>query len=199
MQHNGKLLDAVIADLAAWVQSGAAWPKEKTADVAGRNEFDLTRRKAEHWAWRPVRRPAVPTVKNQSWPVGAVDYFVLAKLEEQGLTRATSAELGGRLLRRLTFDLTGLPPTPEEIEAFLRDQSPEAYEKVVDRLLASPAYGERWARHWLDLVRYADSRGHEFDYAIPNAWQYRDYVIPRPSLPTCRTTASWPSASRVTC
>jgi hypothetical protein len=176
MPPKGKLPDAVIVDIAAWVQGGAPWPEEKPADAAVRREFDLTRRKADHWAWRPVRRPAVPAVKNDAWPSGPVDRFILAKLEARDLTPAPPADRR-TLLRRLTFDLTGLPPTPAELDAFLHDGSPDAYEKVVDRLLASRAYGERWARHWLDLVRYADSRGHEFDYAIPNAWQYRDYVI----------------------
>jgi cytochrome c553 len=176
MPPKGKLPDAVVADLARWVQGGAHWPDERSADSAIRGDFDLARRKAEHWAWKPVRRPEVPAVRDQSWPRGAVDAFLLAKLEEKGLTPAAPADKY-TLLRRVTFDLTGLPPAPEAIDAFVKDEAPDAYEKVVDRLLASPAYGERWARHWLDLVRYADTRGHEFDYAAPNAWQYRDYVI----------------------
>jgi cytochrome c553 len=176
MPPKGKLPDAAIADLSAWVEGGAPWPEEKPAEAAVRQDFDLARRKAGHWAWRPVRRPEVPAVKDRAWPAGAVDAFVLAKLEEKGLNPAPPADRR-TLIRRVTFDLAGLPPTPEETEAFIRDESPDAYEKVVDRLLAAPAFGERWARHWLDLVRYADSRGHEFDFTIPNAWQYRDYVI----------------------
>ena len=105
-----------------------------------------------------------------------MDRFILAKLEAKSLSPAPPADKR-TLLRRLSFDLIGLPPSPEEVEAFVKDESPDAYEKVVDRLLASPQFGERWARHWLDLVRYGESRGHEFDYTIPNAYQYRDYVI----------------------
>ena len=105
-----------------------------------------------------------------------MDRFLLAKLEEKNLTPAPPTDKR-TLLRRLTFDLIGLPPSPEEVEAFVKDESPDAYEKTVDRLLASPQFGERWARHWLDLVRYGESRGHEFDYTLPDAYQYRDYVI----------------------
>jgi hypothetical protein len=176
MPPKGRLPDAVIADLVTWVRDGATWPEDMTSSAATRNEFDLSRRKAEHWCWQPVRRPALPVVNDPSPVSSAVDAFVLSKLEERGLAPAPAADRR-TLLRRVTFDLTGLPPTPEEIDAFLGDPSASAYEKVVDRLLASPAYGERWARHWLDLVRYADTRGHEFDYPIPDAWQYRDYVI----------------------
>lgn len=176
MPPKGKLTDATIADLVTWVRDGAVWPEAKADTTTQRAEFDLARRKADHWCWQPMHRPAVPAVKNKSWPVTAADAFVLAKLEDRGLQPAAPADRR-TLIRRVTFDLTGLPPTPEEVDGFVRDDSPTAYEKVVDRLLASPAFGERWARHWLDLVRYADSRGHEFDYVTPNAWQYRDYVI----------------------
>ncbi len=113
---------------------------------------------------------------HSGWVQNPIDRFILAALEQKNLTPAPEA--GQRtLIRRLSFDLTGLPPKPEDIEAFLNDQSPDAYEKLVDSLLASPHYGERWARHWLDLVRYAETAGHEFDYEIPNAFRYRDYVI----------------------
>ncbi len=176
MPPKGKLPNAVIADLTNWVHAGAVWPDDGAGAVAAPAAFDVARRKAEHWCWRPVARPEVPPVKDRTWPRGPVDAFVLARLESNHLSPAAPAEKL-TLLRRLTFDLTGLPPTPDEIRAFREDRSPDAYEKVVDRLLASPAYGERWARHWLDLVRYADTRGHEFDYPIPNAWQYRDYVV----------------------
>src|SRR5205085_2645286 len=128
------------------------------------------------WSFRAVVMPALPRVRDSAWCVSAIDRFVLAKLEARGLRPAPPADRRS-LIRRVTFDLIGLPPTPEEVEAFVRDRSPNAYEKVVDRLLASPHYGERWGRHWLDLVRYAESRGHESDYTIPNAWQYRDYVV----------------------
>src|SRR5262249_50436536 len=114
-------------------------------------------------------------VRDRDWVRSPVDAFLLAKLEAAGLEPAPPADKR-TLLRRVTFDLTGLPPTPQEIDAFLADESPDAYEKVVDRLLASPAYGERWGRHWLDLVRFAETYGHEFDFDIPDAYQYRDYV-----------------------
>jgi hypothetical protein len=127
------------------------------------------------WAFRPIARPAVPETRS-AWPRTPIDRFVLAKLEENGL--APSPECSRReLIRRLTFDLTGLPPSPAEVAAFLDDPAPDAYERVVDRLLASPRHGERWARHWLDLVHYGDSHGYDKDKRRPNAWPYRDYVI----------------------
>jgi hypothetical protein len=176
MPPKGRLPDMIVADLTSWVKQGAPWPDDRTTATTNRSEFDLQRRKAEHWAWRPVRRPQVPAVRDPSWPAEPVDCFVLAKLEEKGLAPAGPADRR-TLLRRLCFDLTGLPPAPEESDRFAADRAADAYAKVVDRLLASPAFGERWARHWLDLVRYADTRGHEYDHAIPNAWQYRDYVV----------------------
>jgi hypothetical protein len=177
MPPKGKLPDAVLADLSAWVKMGAPWPNAggdtgPTKTVG----FDLAKRKREHWCWQPVRPQAPPAVKGSAWPRDPVDRFILARLEEKGLHPAAPADRR-TLLRRITFDLTGLPPTPAEIDAFLADTSADAYEKVVDRLLESPRYGERWARHWLDLVRYGESRGHEFDPNIPDAYQYRDYVI----------------------
>jgi hypothetical protein len=130
----------------------------------------------EWWAFRPVGKPPLPAVRNVAWPDTAADHFVLAKLEEKGLTPAHDADRQA-LLRRLTFTLTGLPPTPAETLAFVHDPSPQAYEKVVDRLLASPLYGERWARHWMDLVCYSESHGIEHDPLLPHAWRYRDYLI----------------------
>jgi hypothetical protein len=177
MPPKGKLPDAVLADLAAWVGMGALWPGGRTEAGAGtRDSFDIAKRKREHWCWQPVRAVAPPQVRDGAWPRDPSDRFILAKLEENGLRPAPPADRR-TWLRRVTFDLIGLPPTPEEIEAFLKDESPGACEKVVDRLLGSPHFGERWARHWLDLVRYAETRGHEFDPNIPNAYQYRDYVI----------------------
>jgi cytochrome c553 len=176
MPPRGKLSDQAIADLTAWVAMGAPWPPEQPATAAIKETFDLQKRKAEHWAWRPVRVPDLPAVKQKDWPRSPSDRFLLAKLEEKGLSPAPAADKR-TLLRRVYFDLVGLPPRPEEVEAFIADDAPDALAKVVDRLLASVHYGERWGRHWLDLVRYAESRGHEFDYAIPDAYQYRDYVI----------------------
>ncbi len=129
-----------------------------------------------YWAFVKPQRSAIPAVKNQSWVRNPIDAFVLAKLEEKGLQPSTPTDKR-TLLRRVTFDLTGLPPTPEEIKAFLADQSPNAYEKVVDRLLASPRYGERWAQHWLDVVRFGETNGFELDADREQAWRYRDYVV----------------------
>jgi hypothetical protein len=177
MPPKGKLSDAAIADLAAWVKMGAPWGGETLAGASGsKTAFDLAKRKAEHWAWRPIRVTPLPDVRNQDWSQTPVDRFVLAKLQAANLHPASPADRE-TLLRRVTFDFTGLPPTIAEQDAFLADTSPEAFAHVVDRLLASPAFGERWGRHWLDLVRYAEGRGHEFDYPVPNAHQYRDYVI----------------------
>ncbi len=132
--------------------------------------------KADHWAFKPARRPAQPNVKNSSWARNPVDRFVLAKLEAEGL--APSPEADRRtLIRRLSFDLTGLPPSPEEVGRFAADPNPRAYEELVDRLLASPRYGERWGRHWLDVVHYGESHGYDKDKLRPNSWPYRDYVI----------------------
>ena len=125
-----------------------------------------------HWAWKAPTRPPVPAVRGAT----PIDSFIRARLETAGLTPAPPATRG-YLIRRVTFDLTGLPPTPDEVDEFGRDTSPDAWTKVVDRLLASPAYGERWGRHWLDLARYADSNGYEFDEPRPDAWRFRDYVI----------------------
>jgi len=170
------LLPEQVADLEAWVKGGAVWPQETGSRVATKKVFNLDKRKQEHWCWQPVLDATPPAVKSAEWPRNAVDHFILARLEEKGLKPAPAADRR-TLIRRVTFDLTGLPPAPAEVEAFVRDPSPDAFSKVVDALLASPHFGERWARHWLDLVRYAETRGHEYDPAIPNAWQYRDYVI----------------------
>jgi hypothetical protein len=157
MPPEGKpLSDEQVAALRAWIESGAKWQ--------------------DHWAFEPVTRPAPPEVSNAAWARNPIDRFVLDKLTSRGLEPATPAGKAS-LLRRAYFDLIGLPPTPEEIDAFLADTADDAYEKVVDRLLASPRYGERWARHWLDLVRYADTNSFERDGVKPNAWRYRDYVI----------------------
>jgi hypothetical protein len=157
---------------------GAPWLAERTTKNPAMltSDFDLGKRKREHWAWRPLQPRSSPRVKDCTWPRQAIDPFVLAKLEEKGLNPAPPADRR-TLLRRVYFDLVGLPPPPNEVDAFLQDATPDALERVVDRLLASPHFGERWGRHWLDLVRYAETRGHEFDYPAPNAYQYRDYVI----------------------
>jgi Protein of unknown function (DUF1549)/Planctomycete cytochrome C len=163
-----KLPDAAIADLVQWVKMGAPYP-ETPAHVLAKKAVRL-------WALDPVKDPAPPPVKDAAWPATSIDPFILAKIEERGLRPAARADRR-TLIRRATFDLTGLPPTPEEIDAFLADESPGAFAKVVDRLLASPHYGERWGRHWLDVVRYADTAGETADYPVPLAWRYRNYVI----------------------
>jgi hypothetical protein len=136
----------------------------------------FTAKERAYWALQPVRRPEPPTVQNLAWVRNPIDAFILQRLEAKGIQPGPEADKT-TLLRRLTFDLIGMPPTPEEVDAFLADNSPAAYEKVVDRLLASPHYGERWARHWLDVARYAESDGFRADEYRPNIWRYRDYVI----------------------
>ncbi|RFC44425.1 MAG: Protein of unknown function (DUF1549)/Planctomycete cytochrome C, partial [Verrucomicrobia bacterium] len=172
----GKLPPEVIADFQAWVQAGAVWAPSTGGVQTTSKKFDLAQRKADHWCWRPPVSHAVPKVKDASWSRSLSDTFLLAKLEQKGLQPAPPTGKN-TLLRRVAFDLTGLPPSPEALAAFLSDPSSDAFAKAVDTLLASPQFGERWTRHWLDLVRYAESRGHEFDPIIPNAWQYRDYLV----------------------
>lgn len=176
MPPDSKLPAAKIAALREWVKRGAPWPKEDVTLSEVSKSFDLEKRKAEHWCWAPIAHPEVPVVKGRTWPARPLDAFVLARLEQAGLDPAGPSDRR-TLIRRAYFDLIGLPPTPEEVQAFLDDESPKAFEKVVDRLLASTHFGERWARHWMDLVRYAESHGHEFDYPIHHAWKYRDYLI----------------------
>ncbi|MFN0055487.1 MAG: PSD1 and planctomycete cytochrome C domain-containing protein [Planctomycetales bacterium] len=176
MPPKGKLSDEEIADLTSWVQRGAPWPAGSPSGTPAGKEFNLNERKAAQWAFQPIRAQSPPSINDEAWPLNPVDRFILARLEEAGLKPARPAEKR-TLLRRVTFDLTGLPPTAAELAAFLADESPRAYEAVVERLLDSPHYGERWARHWLDLVRYAETSGHEFDFEIPHATEYRDYVV----------------------
>ncbi|HRI16818.1 MAG TPA: DUF1549 domain-containing protein, partial [Verrucomicrobiota bacterium] len=160
------LTTSEVALLRDWVEQGAPFPSEEKIPVAP----------ADHWAFQPVQRPPIPAVKDAQWPRNPVDAFVLAKLESRGWTPASEA-VPGALLRRVYLDVTGLPPTLAEQEAFAVDPSPDRLDRVVDDLLARPAYGERWARHWLDVVRYADSNGYERDAEKPSVWRYRDYVI----------------------
>lgn len=137
--------------------------------------FDLAKRRAAHWAWQPIRRPALPAVRDPAWPLDDLDRFVLAKLEAADLEPARPADFR-TLARRAAFALTGLPPTPAELAEIDRDSTPEGFARQVDRWLDSPHFGERWSRHWLDKIRYAETFGHEFDYPILGAWRYRDYV-----------------------
>jgi hypothetical protein len=177
MPPRSKLPSEHIDTLTTWIKMGAPWPNspgDKTPDNKDK-EFDLKQR-SKHWSFQPIKMPPPPAVKRKDWVQSPLDAFILAKLEAAGLSPAAAADKR-TLLRRVTFDLIGLPPTPAEIDAFLANKSPQAFAKVVDRLLASPHYGERWGRHWLDLVRYAETYGHEFDFDIPEAYRYRDYVI----------------------
>ena len=168
MPPMGKLPDQQIADIAAWVKLGAPWPETAPTAVVGRRnpgKYRVHPEQQAFWSFQPVKDYPVPAVKNAAWAKNPIDNFILAKLEEKGLKPAPPADKL-TLLRRATFDLTGLPPTPSEIDDFLSDRSPDAFAKVVDRLLASPRYGERWGRHWLDVARYADSTGADEDIAI---------------------------------
>ncbi len=178
MPPRGKLDDHQIALLNRWIVMGAPGPHE-VADAARPSDprqATEVEREREPWSFRAPEDPPVPDVADDAWPHNALDRFVLASLEAKGLAPAAPADRR-TLIRRVTFDLTGLPPTPEEIDAFLDDDAPDAFARVVDRLLASPHYGERWGRHWLDLARYADSNGLDENVAHGNAWRYRDYVI----------------------
>ena len=165
MPPTGKLPDGEIATLRTWVRQGAHWPAR--GNEASPKEF---------WSFRPLSSPTPPEVKDQAWGRSPVDRFILAELEARGLTPSGPADKL-TLLRRASYDLTGLPPSAGEVAAFLADNSTSAFAKVVDRLLASPRYGEKWGRHWLDVARYADSTGADEDYRYPHAWRYRDYVI----------------------
>jgi len=176
MPPKSRMPDDEIAILETWVKQGAAWPSEDENRSRNRKVFDLAQRKQSHWSWQPVTRPEVPTVQSENWPKDAIDNFVLAKLEASDLNANPTADKA-TILRRVYFDLIGLPPSPVEVQDFIADNDPNAYSNLVDRLLDSPRFGEHWARRWLDLVRFAESRGHEFDYQIPNAHEYRDYLI----------------------
>lgn len=174
MPPKGKLPDAEIAVLEEWVRRGAADPRAGSA-TATKKGIDLEEGR-KFWAYQPVRDPEIPAVRDTAWPLDPVDRFILAKQEEQGIGPGADADRY-TWLRRVSLDLTGLPPAAQEIRDFVADESPEAHEKVVDRLLASKAFGERWARHWLDLTGYADMMGTSNDVCAEHAWRYRDYLI----------------------
>jgi len=179
MPPKGKLSPEIVADFEKWINDGAVWPEEPVPqrDGSGKEEvFDLQKRYEEHWSWRPVSKPRLPSIDQVDWPKAGADHFVLAKIEERDFRPAEAADRS-TWFRRVHFDLTGLPPSREQWEEFLADDSPNAKEKAVDSLLASPHFGEKWARHWMDLVRYAETYGHEFDYPIEGAHEYRDYLI----------------------
>ena len=174
MPPEKKLAKDEIADLEKWVSLGAPDPRTKATKFVKR-KIDLTEAK-KFWSFQPIQDPPVPAVKNNTWPQSDIDRFILAALEQRNLSPIAAADKR-TLIRRATYDLTGLPPRPEDVAAFLADESPQAFEKVIDRLLTSQQYGERWGRHWMDLVRYADTAGDNSDYPIPQAWLYRNYII----------------------
>jgi cytochrome c553 len=173
MPPKHRLPAEVVADLEQWVRSGAADPRDGKAIV--RSDIDIEKGR-QFWAFQPPRAVTPPTVQDAAWPRSDVDRFLLAAMEARGVRPVGNADRAA-LLRRLSFDLTGLPPKPAEVEAFLADKSPVAVERVVDRLLESSAFGDRWGRHWLDVARYAESSGKQVNLNYPYAWRYRDYVI----------------------
>ena len=164
-----------VQAFSAWIKMGAPDPRDGVAPVSAKPAYDWDKER-KHWAYQPLRNVAPPAENEPEWNRTAVDRFLRAKLREKGLHPLARTDRR-TLLRRVTFNLTGLPPTAAETDAFLADASPSAFEKVVERLLASPAYGEHWGRHWLDVVRYADTAGETADYPVPVAWRYRNYVI----------------------
>ena len=177
MPPAGRLSADQIDVLVKWVEMGAPWPD---LEVAGGVKTSKGSRNPaashSHWAWKPVHKGFPPPVRDKTWPADPIDSFILAKLEAERLNPSSGAERY-TLLRRVYFDLIGLPPEPEDIESFVSDDSDLAFEKVVDRLLRSPGLGERWGRHWLDLTSYADSLGQGRRIPAREAWRYRDYVI----------------------
>jgi mono/diheme cytochrome c family protein len=177
-----KLSSQQIADLTEWIRIGAPDPRDAPKPIGSGKLSGLTDKARQHWAYQPVKKPAIPINSNQQWCRTPVDAFILQALEAKQMVPSPDADREA-LLRRATYDLIGLPPTPQEVEAFLADKSPNAFAAVVDRLLASPHYGERWGRFWLDTARYSDTTGGERkalrgqDYRYAYAWTYRDYVI----------------------
>ena len=172
MPPKEKLPASVIADFEKWIMMGAPDPRENNAAIEKPN-WEKSR---DHWSFKEPKQPGAPKVKQNNWARTDIDRFILARLEKQSLNPADQADRR-TLIRRLFFDLNGVPPTPKEVEGFVADKDPKAFEKLVDRLLASESFGERWGRHWLDVARYAESSGKEANLAYPHAWRYRDYVI----------------------
>ncbi len=170
------LTDDQIAALSRWIRDGAPWPPVKIPASLGHSNESYEPLKREHWAWQPLTNPKLPAVSGASWPRDELDRFILAGLNKAGLEPVEDADRAN-LLRRVRFDLTGLPPTPGEIDTFLKDDSSGSFARLVDGLIASPQFGERWGQHWLDVARYADSTGPSRNIPYPHAWKYRDYVI----------------------
>jgi len=176
MPPNNRLADEQIAILSQWIKDGAVWPATEVPDDLQDGQPEYERLRQEHWSWQPLKQVSVAVDPTDRWSRDDVDRLLLAKLQQAGLSPVGDADRV-TLLRRLTFDLTGLPPTSSDIQNFLADQSPNALETVVDRLLQSKAFGERWGRHWLDVARFGESTGSARNLPYPHAWKYRDYVI----------------------
>ena len=190
MPPKKKLKSEEIAALTDWVKQGAFWPEPRpgagaevvteqfrAGNAAVTGAADAATKDQLFWSFQPVSNPMPPPVKNRAWPHSAIDQFILARLEEQGLTPAPEADKA-TLIRRAFFDLIGLPPTPGEIESFFEDDRPDAFAALVDKLLASPHYGERWGRYWLDVARYGEDQAHSFQPRLyPNGFRYRDWVV----------------------
>lgn len=176
MPPEGKLPDSDIAILKKWIDEGAYSPEEKLEDSSVIEEFDLASRRSEHWVWQSIKNPELPSVQHKQWLKQPLDHFILAQLEQAELKPALPVD-SQALIRRLYFDLIGLPPSSQDLQKYSKIVAEYGIAPLVDDLLASEHFGERWGRHWLDLVRYAESRGHEFDSTIPGAYFYRDYVI----------------------
>ncbi len=198
MPPNKQLSAEQVADLAQWIKDGAAWPAAEPTGPIGQPNPEYEALRKNHWSWQPIRDVPVPAVRDRDWPANDIDAFVLAKLEDQGLSPVADADRL-TLIRRLTFDLTGLPPTPEEIDAFLGDTSSEAIARVVDRLLASPAFGERWGRHWLDVARYGESTGSSRNLPVSRTPGATATTSSRRSTTTSLTTSSSASKSPAIC
>ncbi|MHC4996055.1 MAG: DUF1549 domain-containing protein [Planctomycetota bacterium] len=179
MPPKGKLPQDQIDTLATWIEHGAPWtPGGVDFGVPTEEDHggEVTEEAKRFWAFQPVTNPQAPAVQNKAWSTHPIDAFVFDRLQDNDLTPNAPASRES-LIRRATYDLTGLPPTPRQVRDFVNDNTPGAYEKLIDRLLASPRYGEKWGRHWLDLVRFAETDSYERDNPKPNAWRYRDYVI----------------------
>jgi len=177
MPKEGQPLTAEqVAALSRWISDGAPWPPLKVPTSLGQSNEWYEPLKKEHWAWQPLTNPKLPAVSDPSWPRDDLDRFILAGLTKAELEPVEDADRVS-LLRRVSFDLTGLPPAPEEIDAFLKEASADSFARIVDALIASPQFGERWGQHWLDLARYADSTGPSRNIPYPHAWKYRNYVI----------------------
>ncbi len=176
MPPKTRLSDVEIEKLVRWIDQGLPWPNSKPAAASSEVAFKISNEQRHFWSFQPVHAQSPPAVNDLAWSRTPIDHFILARLESRGLHPNPAADKR-TLLRRATFDLIGLPPTPVEIDAFLADDCPDAFARVIERLLASPHYGERWGRHWLDVVRYADTAGETADYPVPQAYRYRNYAI----------------------